>query len=161
GAHRRGVPPRRRRWQVRGTGMDIDMATLRMVERERDIPLQTLVGAIEQALLSAYHRTPGAFRHARVELDQRTGHGGLYAREVLPAVQEPAIGEAADSPAAPVKGPADGAAGESTVPETTEPGSTAAQNAAAGSTPAESGEAPGAQETGATAAVAEPTERLS
>ncbi|HLR27458.1 MAG TPA: transcription termination factor NusA [Ruania sp.] len=136
--------------------MDIDMATLRMVERERDIPLQTLVGAIEQALLSAYHRTPGAFRHARVELDQRTGHVSVYAREVLPAVEEPAIGGAADSPAAPVTAPADG-----TEPETTEPGSAAAQNAAAGSTPPESGEAPDAQETGATAAVAEPTERLS
>src|SRR5699024_12574728 len=136
--------------------MDIDMATLRMVERERDSPLQTLVGAIEQALLSAYHRTPGAFRHARVELDQRTGHVSVYAREVLPAVEEPAIGEAADRPAAPVTARADG-----TEPETTEPGSAAAQNAAAGSTPPESGEAQGAQETGATAAVAGPAERLS
>lgn len=64
--------------------MDIDMTALRMVERERDIPLQTLVGAIEQALLSAYHRTPGAYRNARVELDQRSGHVSVYAREVLP-----------------------------------------------------------------------------
>ena len=40
--------------------MDIDMSTLRLLEREREISLDVLVSAIEQALLSAYHRTPGA-----------------------------------------------------------------------------------------------------
>ena len=40
--------------------MDIDMQALRLLERERDISLDVLVSAIEQALLSAYHRTPGA-----------------------------------------------------------------------------------------------------
>ncbi|SED85502.1 transcription termination factor NusA [Ruania alba] len=72
--------------------MDIDMATLRLIERERDISLDTLVGAIEQALLSAYHRTEGAMAHARVELDRATGHVTVFAREVLPAppVDEPA-----------------------------------------------------------------------
>ncbi|UFU04173.1 transcription termination factor NusA [Ruania suaedae] len=63
--------------------MDIDMATLRLIERERDIPLDTLVNAIEQALLSAYHRTDGAWTNARVELDRGTGHVTVYAREVL------------------------------------------------------------------------------
>ena len=43
--------------------MDIDMPTLRLLEREREISLDVLVPAIEQALLSAYHRTPGA-QHA-------------------------------------------------------------------------------------------------
>lgn len=65
--------------------MDIDMATLRMVEREREIPLDVLVTAIEQALLSAYHRTPGAYPHARVVLDRTTGHVSVLAREVLEA----------------------------------------------------------------------------
>src|SRR5699024_2926952 len=93
--------------------MDIDMATLRMVERERDIPLQTLVGAIEQALLSAYHRTPGAFRHARVELDQRTGHVSVYAREVMPVAEDPATGDLAQRPAATaVSAPAEAAVPE-------------------------------------------------
>ena len=45
---------------TRKADMDIDMTTLRMLERERDISLDVLVSAIEQALLSAYHRTPGA-----------------------------------------------------------------------------------------------------
>lgn len=88
--------------------MDIDMTTLRMVERERDIPLQTLVGAIEQALLSAYHRTPGSFRNARVELNQRTGHVSVYAREVLPATE----GETGGGDSAAVVEPTDGLSAE-------------------------------------------------
>jgi N utilization substance protein A len=61
--------------------MDIDMSTLRLLEREREISLDVLVEAIEQALLSAYHRTPDAYRHARVEVDRRSGHVTVWARE--------------------------------------------------------------------------------
>ena len=43
--------------------MDIDLAALRALERERDISLDVLIPAIEQALLVAYHRTEGAHRH--------------------------------------------------------------------------------------------------
>ena len=43
--------------------MDIDLAALRALERERDISLDVLIPAIEQALLLAYHRTEGAYRH--------------------------------------------------------------------------------------------------
>ena len=49
--------------------MDIDMAVLRSLEREKDISLDVVVEAIEQALLVAYHRTEGAQPHARAELD--------------------------------------------------------------------------------------------
>lgn len=68
--------------------MDIDMTALRLVEHERGISLDTLVGAIEQALLSAYHRTADAYETARVEVDRRTGHVTVWARERL-ASQEP------------------------------------------------------------------------
>lgn len=61
--------------------MDIDMTALRLVEHERDISLDTLLAAIEQALLSAYHRTPGAHGNARVVVDRRTGHVTVWARE--------------------------------------------------------------------------------
>ena len=61
--------------------MDIDPAALRALERERDISLDVLVPAIEQALVLAYHRTDGAFRHARAELDRKTGHVVIHARE--------------------------------------------------------------------------------
>ncbi|WP_369052894.1 transcription termination factor NusA [Kineococcus terrestris] len=53
--------------------MNIDMAALRLLEREKEIPFETLVRAIEQALLSAYHHTEGAKPHARVELDRTSG----------------------------------------------------------------------------------------
>ncbi len=65
--------------------MDIDMQALRLIEHERDISLDVLIEAIEQALLSAYHRTPGAHLHARAEVDRKTGHVTVWAREPLPA----------------------------------------------------------------------------
>ncbi len=61
--------------------MDIDLAALRALERERDISLDVLIPAIEQALLVAYHRTDGSFRLARVQLDRKTGHVIVWARE--------------------------------------------------------------------------------
>lgn len=61
--------------------MDIDIAALRMLEREKDIPLDVVVEAIEQALLVAYHRTEGAQQHARVELDRKSGHVVVWAEE--------------------------------------------------------------------------------
>ena len=61
--------------------MDIDMTTLRMLERERDIGFDVLVSAIEQALLSAYHRTPGARDKARVVVDHKSGHVTVWATD--------------------------------------------------------------------------------
>ncbi len=61
--------------------MDIDLAALRALERERDVPLDVIVPAIEQALLLAYQRTEGSYRHSRVELDRKTGHVTVWARE--------------------------------------------------------------------------------
>lgn len=61
--------------------IDIDMAALRALERERDIPMDVIVPAIEQALLMAYQRTEGAFRIARVEMDRKTGKVMVLVRE--------------------------------------------------------------------------------
>src|SRR5665647_2741731 len=60
--------------------MDIDLAALRGLERERDISFDIIIPAIEQAMLVAYHRTEGARRLARVELDRKTGHVIVWAR---------------------------------------------------------------------------------
>ena len=62
--------------------MDIDLAALRALETEKAIPFDMLVRTIEQALLLAYHRTEGAQQHARVELDRRSGHVVVWAREL-------------------------------------------------------------------------------
>jgi N utilization substance protein A len=61
--------------------VDIDMSILRMLEREKEISFDVLVEAIEQALLTAYHKTPGALEHARVQLDRKSGHVVVFARE--------------------------------------------------------------------------------
>ena len=63
--------------------MDIDLAALRMLEREKNIPLSVLIPAIEQALLVAYHRSEGAQPIARVVLDRATGHVLVWASEQL------------------------------------------------------------------------------
>ena len=61
--------------------MDIDMAILRSLEREKEISFEVLVDAIEQALLVAYQRTPGAHGDARVHLDRKSGHVTVWAFE--------------------------------------------------------------------------------
>src|ERR671912_1369550 len=62
--------------------MDIDLSILRMLEREKEISFDVLVEAIEQALLTAYHKTPGAQENARVQLDRKSGHVTVFATEV-------------------------------------------------------------------------------
>jgi N utilization substance protein A len=62
--------------------MDIDMSILRMLEREKEISFSVLVEAIEQALLTAYHKSPGAREKARVTLDRKSGHVTVLASEV-------------------------------------------------------------------------------
>jgi N utilization substance protein A len=53
--------------------MNIDMAALRSLEREKDVSFDLLVEAIESALLIAYQRTEGANAQARVHLDRSSG----------------------------------------------------------------------------------------
>lgn len=53
--------------------MDIDMAALRAIEREKEISLDYLVESLEVAMLNAYDKTPDPIRGARVELDRKSG----------------------------------------------------------------------------------------
>jgi N utilization substance protein A len=62
--------------------VNIDLAALRALEREREIPFDTILAAIETALLTAYRHTEGAQPHARVEIDRRTGAASVYAQEL-------------------------------------------------------------------------------
>jgi N utilization substance protein A len=61
--------------------MDIDMSILRMLEREKEISFEVLVEAIEQALLTAYHKSHDGQENARVALDRKTGHVTVMAQE--------------------------------------------------------------------------------
>ncbi|HJG79071.1 MAG TPA: transcription termination factor NusA [Brevibacterium senegalense] len=61
--------------------MDIDLSALRMIEADKEIPFDTLVELIEQALLLAYQRTPGAWQDARAEIDPKNGRAIIWAVE--------------------------------------------------------------------------------
>ena len=76
--------------------MDIDLNILRSLEREKEISFDVLVEAIEQALLTAYQKTPGAAEQARVVLDRKTGHVTVFAAELDDEGQK--LGEHDDTP---------------------------------------------------------------
>jgi N utilization substance protein A len=62
--------------------VNLDLAALRALEREREIPFDTIIAAIESALLHAYRHTPHSFPHARVEIDRKTGAVAVLAADV-------------------------------------------------------------------------------
>src|SRR2546423_12283105 len=67
---------------------------VRAIEREKGIEEDTLIRALEDALLAAYKKTPGASRHATVELDRDEGEFRVYAIELPPDVEERLMDEA-------------------------------------------------------------------
>jgi len=85
--------------------VDIDLSVLRLLEREREIPFEELVGIIEQAILTAYlkhseesEQQPGDAvpNQARVHLDRKTGHVSVFVAERDD--EGNVVGEAEDSP---------------------------------------------------------------
>ncbi len=66
---------------------------VREIEREKGIESGTLVAALEDALLAAYKKTPGASRHATVELDDR-GDFRVYAIEIPEDIEVRLLDEA-------------------------------------------------------------------
>src|SRR5438067_6464661 len=67
---------------------------VRAIEREKGIEEDTLIRALEDALLAAYKKTPGASRHATVELDPAEGEFRVYAIELPADVEERLVDEA-------------------------------------------------------------------
>ena len=57
----------------RGCRVNVDIAALRAIERDKDIPFETVLEAIETALLTAYRHTDGHQPHARIDIDRKTG----------------------------------------------------------------------------------------
>ena len=76
--------------------MDIDMSILRTLVTEKEISEEVLLEAIEQALLTAYHKTDGAQDNARVQIDKK-GHVSVLAAEL--DAEGNKIGEYDDTPA--------------------------------------------------------------
>ena len=52
--------------------MNVDIAALRAVEKEKGIELGSLIDTLESALLTAYRHTQGHAGHARVEIDRKS-----------------------------------------------------------------------------------------
>lgn len=61
--------------------MDIDVAALKAITREKGLPLDYVVEAIESALNVAYQHSQGASEFSRVLLDRVTGHVIVFAQE--------------------------------------------------------------------------------
>jgi N utilization substance protein A len=67
---------------------------VREIERDKGIEEGALVSALEDALLAAYKKTPGASRHATVELDDHTGDFRVFSVELPADIEERLIDEA-------------------------------------------------------------------
>jgi transcription termination/antitermination protein NusA len=62
----------------------VDIAALRSIEREKEISFDTIIEALETALLTAYRHTPHSMPHARVTIDRKTGEVVVLAQEFGP-----------------------------------------------------------------------------
>ncbi|HZZ96919.1 MAG TPA: transcription termination factor NusA [Jatrophihabitantaceae bacterium] len=64
--------------------VSVDIAALRSIEREKEIPFNTLMDALETALLTAYKHTAHSMPHARVAIDRRSGDVIVWAQDLGP-----------------------------------------------------------------------------
>jgi N utilization substance protein A len=67
---------------------------VREIERDKGIEEGALVAALEDALLAAYKKTPGASRHATVEMDDGTGDFRVFSVELPADIEERLLDEA-------------------------------------------------------------------
>jgi N utilization substance protein A len=67
---------------------------VRTIEREKGIEEDTLIHALEDALLAAFKKTPGASRHATVELDPDSGDFRVFSIDLPKDIEERLIEEA-------------------------------------------------------------------
>ncbi|HDL49264.1 MAG TPA: transcription termination/antitermination protein NusA [Actinobacteria bacterium] len=58
------------------------MEALELLEQERGVPVETILDALANALVSAYKRSPGAAEEARVVIDPNAGDITVYAQEL-------------------------------------------------------------------------------
>ena len=67
---------------------------VRVLEQEKGISADTLIDALADALLSAYRKSPGSAKYARVDLDHETGDFRVF-ELILPAeLEEKLLSEA-------------------------------------------------------------------
>jgi len=76
--------------------MDIDMAALRQLETDKDIPISVVIEALEDALLSAYEKTEKHVPGGRVTIDRKSGAVHVFAPELNEEGEK--VGEYDDTP---------------------------------------------------------------
>src|ERR1700750_1525460 len=67
---------------------------VRGLAAEKNISHEKLMEALEDALLSAYKKTPGAARYARVEMDRDSGDFRVWELKIPPELEEQLLIEA-------------------------------------------------------------------
>jgi transcription termination/antitermination protein NusA len=67
---------------------------IRALEQEKGISADKLMDALADALLSAYKKTPGAAKYARVDLDHETGDFRVFELILPPELEEKLLAEA-------------------------------------------------------------------
>ena len=69
---------------------------VKVLEQEKGIDAETLMSALEDALLSAYKKTPGAARYARVDLDRNTADFRVFELILPPELEEKLLAQVAE-----------------------------------------------------------------
>src|SRR5438093_8898917 len=69
---------------------------VKVLEQEKGIDSETLMSALEDALLSAYKKTPGAARYARVDLDRNTADFRVFELILPPELEEKLLAQVAE-----------------------------------------------------------------
>jgi N utilization substance protein A len=90
---------------------------VKALEQEKGISADTLMDALEDALLSAYKKTPGAAKYARVDLDHETGDFRVFELILPPELEEKLLAEAAEQQEEPEVDPETGELKEPEDPE--------------------------------------------
>jgi transcription termination/antitermination protein NusA len=67
---------------------------VQLLEREKGISSETLMRALEDALLSAYKKTPDAARYARVDMNRQTGDFRVFELILPPELEDQLVKEA-------------------------------------------------------------------
>src|ERR687893_1152385 len=67
---------------------------IHVLEQEKGIAADTLMDALEDALLSAYKKSPGAAKYARVDIDHHNGDFQVFELLIPPDLEEELLDEA-------------------------------------------------------------------
>ena len=62
--------------------ISVDLQALHSIEKEKEIPFDTLIRALETALLTAYRHTAHSMPHARVAIDRKSGEVTVWAQDL-------------------------------------------------------------------------------